>query len=126
MNLNFAYIYEVRIEKVRREALTDQQDFFYDTEEQTVLIVADDLEDAINKTRDYAQELLKESIWEFYDIVDADRLSEVFTGITESESTEELVEEDLIPEPEIPENGSVPDAAGYSLNDLSDDYFIAI
>ena len=87
MEPEFGYIYQVTIEKYRLKHGDAQ------TEEEVVFILAEDIDDAMDKGADYADSINQSKEWNFYEIVGVKRGESIFLGL--QEDIEEL---EILPE----------------------------
>jgi hypothetical protein len=113
INLDMKYIYTVIFQKFR-----SQSDGF-STDQDCVSVIADSLEEAVEKGKDYAELVNQDEPWEFYDITSVTRGNEVFMGLDYGEDQEVEITEVETPEngilyPPLPENWSpVPLISSY-------------
>ena len=80
----FSYIYNVRIDKFRKMDLADVQNPSYESDTEVITVLADDLLEAYAKAVEYAEAM--PSVWDLFEIVDAERGEQVFIYMDEDEA----------------------------------------
>lgn len=94
----FSFVYNVRIDKYRREFESEQQEVTYSSDTEVITVMADDLIDAYCKAEEYAEYANRHGVWEFYDVVDAERGEQILLWMDEDHETDDIVEEEIVPQ----------------------------
>jgi hypothetical protein len=76
-NPEFSFIYNVTIRQYKNESLFND----LESDETSVLVLANGLREATDKAEDYAESMSQDGAYKFYDVVAVEELDTVYTGL---------------------------------------------